>query len=288
MRKEQYEQWLDQQRYQPGTITAQLHRAGRVEEYFGDLDTHYETDRLESVIAALQYSANDKQVGRPNPTNIPINGDLYSNLASYRDAVRRYRLFRNDPLMAPADVIDEPTPIARAVVPDEEVTQRIGLERDMQAALRSRIDQLESGLTIIDDGAERSVESGFIDITARDQSGVTVVIELKTGVAGPRAVAQILSYMGDIIAEQDGAGVRGILVASDFDSRAKAAARVVPNLALRKYSVRFLFSDGAEYCKPLTRRSKRTNLPCHTFCKRRKSCATTNSPLNSGVGRQRE
>ncbi len=246
MNTEQYRLWLDCQRYQPGTINAQLHRAGRVEEYFGDLDSHYDTDRLDGLIAALAYSANDRLVSRPNPTPIPINGDLYSNLASYRDAVRRYRTFRNDPLMAPVDAIDEPATIPRATLPDEEVTQRIGLERDMQAALRLRIDQLETGLTILDDGAERSVDSGFIDITARDQSGTTVVIELKTGVAGQRAVAQILSYMGDVMVEQNGANVRGILVASDFDSRAKAAARMVPNLVLRKYSLRFLFADGAE------------------------------------------
>jgi hypothetical protein len=49
--------------------------------------------------------------------------------------------------------------------------QRIGLERDMQAALRIAINQLEAGLVITDDGAERSVDSGFIDITARSRSG---------------------------------------------------------------------------------------------------------------------
>ena len=115
----------------------------------------------------------------------------------------------------------------------------------MQKALRSQIGQLEPGLTIIDDGAERSVESGFIDITARDASGTTVVIELKAGAAGQRAVAQILSYMGDVASEEDGRMPRGILVASDFDSRAKAAARVVQSvLLLKKYSVRFSFSDG--------------------------------------------
>ena len=88
------------------------------------------------------------------------------------------------------------------------------------------------------------MESGFIDITARDADGTTVVIELKTGVAGQRAIAQILSYMGDIVSEEEGAKVRGILVASDFDAKAKAAARVIQNLVLRKYSVRFAFSDG--------------------------------------------
>jgi hypothetical protein len=43
--------------------------------------------------------------------------------------------------------------------------------------------QLEPGLMIIDDGAERSVESGFIDITALDASGAAVVIELDSGLS---------------------------------------------------------------------------------------------------------
>ena len=116
----------------------------------------------------------------------------------------------------------------------------------MQAALRINIHQLESGISIIDDGAERSVDSGFIDITARDISGAVVVIELKAGRAGRDAVGQILSYMGDIALGDDGVKVRGILVASDFDCKARAAARMVPNLILRKYSVQFTFADGHE------------------------------------------
>ena len=131
-----------------------------------------------------------------------------------------------------------------AAVVEEEMGQRIGLERDMQKALRNQIEQLDPALTIIDEGAERSVESGFIDITARDASGTTVVIELKAGAAGQRAVAQILSYMGDVATEEDGRMPRGILVASAFDSKAKSAARMVPNLVLRRYSIRFTFSDG--------------------------------------------
>src|SRR5260370_6579007 len=114
----------------------------------------------------------------------------------------------------------------------------------MQAAQRIEIQQLESGTMTTDDCAERMVESVFIDITARDASGTTVVIELKAGPAGQRAVAQILSYMGDVAAEEESGKVRGILVASNFDAKAKAAARMVPSLILRKYCVRFLFSDG--------------------------------------------
>jgi endonuclease len=239
-----YRHWLEQQKYQPGTISAQMHRAGRVEEHYGDLDEHYTKDRMSGLINALRYSTEDKRRNRPNPSKIPIEGDIRSNLASYRDAVKRYRTFRDSGEEGTEISASEHSQAESQVAGGEELGQRIGLERDMQATLRLAIEQLEPGLTIIDDGAERSVDSGFIDITARDASGAIVVIELKAGPAGQRAIAQILSYMGDIVAEEEGVKVRGILVASEFDAKAKAAARMVPNLILRKYSIRFFFSEG--------------------------------------------
>jgi hypothetical protein len=240
MRKD-YRQWLDGQKYDIGTLNAQMYR---VEEHHGDLDEHYARDRMTSLLLTLGYSMDDMRHNRPNPSKIPFDGDIRNNLASYRNAVERYRKFRD----AVGNAVDTPATgemgtVAAATV-EEEIGQRLGLERDLQAALRIRMDRLESSLTIIDDGAERSVESGFIDIMARDASGTPVVIELKAGLAGQRAVAQILSYMGDVADEEESGKVREILVASDFDPKAKAAARMVPNLVLRRYSVQFLFSDG--------------------------------------------
>ena len=60
------------------------------------------------------------------------------------------------------------------------------------------------------------------------------------GAAKRESVGQILSYMGDVAADK-GAEVRGILVAGDFDSKTRAAARMVPSLTLRRYSVSFEF-----------------------------------------------
>ena len=128
---------------------------------------------------------------------------------------------------------------------EESIGQRVGLERDMQAALRRAIEQLEAGLVIVDGGAERSVESGRIDITARDSDGATVVIELKAGAAWQAAVAQILTYMGDVVLEEPDAVVRGILVASTFYKKAVAAARMAPSLSLKAYSVKFQFADAS-------------------------------------------
>jgi RecB family endonuclease NucS len=126
---------------------------------------------------------------------------------------------------------------------DEEAADAIettfGLERDLQVALRKNIEQLERGLKIIDGNKEQIIESGRIDITAEDCNGTSVIIELKAGTADREAVAQILSYMGDLM--HKGKPVRGILVAGDFPARTIAAARAVPNLQLRKYGFNFSF-----------------------------------------------
>ena len=118
---------------------------------------------------------------------------------------------------------------------------KFGLERDLQRALRINIEQLEPGLKIIDEGGERNVAAGRIDITAEDGKGQLVVIELKAGTAQSDSITQVLSYMGSIDAE--GRPVRGILVAHDFHERVVHAAKAVPNLSLKAYSFQFSFED---------------------------------------------
>ena len=239
--KPAYRNWLEQQGYAAGTVQAQMHRAGRVEECYGDLDEHYERDQLRSVIDELRYSTGDERRNKPNPSRIPFNGNTRTNLASYRNAAERYCKFRRETRDGGSGSEVDSRRAEPVVEAADERGQLVGLERDLQAALRRAIEQLEPGLEIIDDGAERSVASGFIDITAMDAEGAIVVIELKTGTARQGAVAQILSYMGDIAEEEPDDKVRGILVAGEFDTKARAAARMVPALLLRSYRVNFDF-----------------------------------------------
>jgi RecB family endonuclease NucS len=125
----------------------------------------------------------------------------------------------------------------------EALETTFGLEGDLQHALRVSIEQLEPGLEIVDGGTERSVASGRIDITAEDRQGAIVVIELKAGKADRDAIAQVLSYMGDVAGSGD-KQVRGILVAGDFSARALSAARAAPHIELKKYSYRFSFESA--------------------------------------------
>ncbi|PKA43218.1 hypothetical protein CWR43_14325 [Rhizobium sullae] len=117
--------------------------------------------------------------------------------------------------IAPADI--QPDNGLTQSEENEAVVLTFSLERDLQLALRRNLAQLEPGLTEADDGSEED----FRDITALDKEENLVVIELKAVKAGKDAVAQLLSYMGDVVKKKGVASnkVRGILVAPDFQEK---------------------------------------------------------------------
>jgi RecB family endonuclease NucS len=237
-----YSEWLRRAVPTEATWSTKLSELRRIESLYGDVDSLYDQDELQSVIDSLSYGADDERRNAPNPSRLEINGNLRNNLASYKSAVLKYARFRQDVELEAARPALTVAPVTEAMPGEAE--QIFSLERDLQAALRRSIVQLESGLRIIDGGSEHRVPSGFIDILAEDQAGVRVVIELKAVRAPRDAVAQTLAYMGDIQQESDGR-VRGILVAPEFDARAVSAARVVPTLSLVTYGFSFTFTAQA-------------------------------------------
>lgn len=239
-----YPQWLIEQKYAEGTRITQVHRVKKVEESYGNLDKHFADGTYDDVIDSLQYSTNDERANKPNPSKIKFDGNIRNNLQSYKNAVVHYLKFLNDNGFqggsSEAREFVENTDMPPSS--EESTQQRFSLERDMQAALRRNIGSLDPALKIVDDGAERAVNSGLIDITCEDSAAI-VVVELKAGKADSRVIGQILGYMGDLHEEEGGKPVRGILVAHDFDKRVKAAARVVPTLTLKRYSIEFKFTS---------------------------------------------
>jgi len=237
--REDYPEWLIEQKYAENTQKAQIARVKKVEEHYGDLEEHLKRNSYQEVINSLEYSTQDEKSDKQNPSKIKFNGNIRNNLQSYKNAAVRYKKFLEGNDFR--TVSSEDTKVRDDDLPNNEyANQKLSLERDMQAALRHNIKNLNPDLKIIDDGAERSVDSGFIDITCKDAKSI-IVVELKAGKADSRAIGQILGYMGDLQEEEE-TPVRGILVAHDFDKRAKAAARVVPTLELKKYSIEFKFT----------------------------------------------
>lgn len=118
----------------------------------------------------------------------------------------------------------------------ETIDASISLEKDLHSYLAARVDEIESGLVLADDGVEHQTDAGRIDILANDAQGNPVVIELKAGKAKDSALGQLLGYMGCIAPDKN---IRGILVASDFDKRVIYASKGLDSIKLLKYKVSF-------------------------------------------------
>jgi RecB family endonuclease NucS len=234
-----YSDWLRRVVPTEATWRTKLSELRRVEAAYGDLDAAFDEDELESILSELTYSSVDARNNEPNPSKLEIGGDIRNNLASYKSAVNKYATLRRE--------IETSTPIEvsdRQIEDDIAETARFSMERDLQAALRAEIGQLETGLQVADGGIERSVASGRIDILARDGSGAAVVIELKSVLAPAQTLGQIAAYMGDLT-EAGEAQVRGIIVAPEFHPKLVSACRVVPAIRLVRYAFRFAFETVA-------------------------------------------
>jgi hypothetical protein len=124
---------------------------------------------------------------------------------------------------------------------EESIEISVSLERDLHLYFTSKIDEIEPGLALIDNGVEYHTEAGDIDLLARDSNNNLVVIELKAKTAKDNAIGQLMGYMGCLSATNT--NVRGILVASDFNPRVVFAARGMPSVKLVKYQLSFLLQE---------------------------------------------
>lgn len=93
MKEVEFRSWLVAQGHQPQTVTSQVNRAKRIDQAYGDLDVHFAKDGLAELTRSLEYSSADKRAGKPNPAAFAIDGDLYTNLASYRQTLGHYARF---------------------------------------------------------------------------------------------------------------------------------------------------------------------------------------------------
>jgi hypothetical protein len=147
------------------------------------------------------------------------------------------------------DENDTPIPDNNFSLP-EEIETALSLEYDLENSLVANLEQLEKGLKLYKNGNLSGQQyntkvAGIIDLLAIDSNGDWVIIELKAAEADRQVCGQIQAYMGWVKENlAGGKRVRGIIVASDFTVRAVYAAKVVPDLALKKYQINFRFTDA--------------------------------------------
>ena len=95
MRKDEFARYLREVRgYDEKTVRSRLSNCARLEKYEGDLDAHFDYDRMNDLIDRLAYSTEQEQRNRPPRHKVPIRGNLRNGSATLKYAARLYRDFR--------------------------------------------------------------------------------------------------------------------------------------------------------------------------------------------------
>lgn len=93
MQKEDFKRWLEAQGQAPTSVASRVSVATRVEQHLGDLEALFAREGLDVVLGRFAYSAEDARAGRPNPSAVPIDGDLRTGLASIQQSLKLYHRF---------------------------------------------------------------------------------------------------------------------------------------------------------------------------------------------------
>jgi hypothetical protein len=97
MKRESFKNWLiNVAGLRESAANSRIGNCSTVENAFGNLDDHYDRDRLSIVLSQLQYSLEDHRNNKPQHENLSIRGDLYTGLATLKQGVRRYFEFKEE------------------------------------------------------------------------------------------------------------------------------------------------------------------------------------------------
>jgi hypothetical protein len=129
----------------------------------------------------------------------------------------------------------------------ERITEiNMQMENDLENFLVANLHLIDRDLKLYQDehgktGRQYITEVGDIDLLCKKNNDF-VVIELKKGRTGDKAVGQISRYMGWVkerLAKEN--NVKGIIIVHDFDPKLRYAVLANPNIELKYYQIKIDF-----------------------------------------------
>jgi len=170
-------------------------------------------------------------LSKNNPSAEKMWPNLHKKAFLYRVKGYRFKLW---------DCVEKQVGEELDMAVEEPVRVSLTLEHDLEEFLSRNLGAVEEGLKLVE--RQKQIPIGRIDILAEDKNGNLVVMELKAGLADEKSLTQLLSYLSYFKDNVD-KNARGLLIANDFSIKVKYAVKLVPDVKLIKYKVKFEFEE---------------------------------------------
>ena len=85
-----FKEWMETLEFSENTIQSRLSNLAKLEECYGPLSDLWEKDQFQSLLKELAYSTEDKRNNVIPAVKIPVTGNVYEGLATYRSTLRLY------------------------------------------------------------------------------------------------------------------------------------------------------------------------------------------------------
>ena len=186
------------------------------------------------VFKSYTPSAQGKDVKYVNDDNQPISGDMLN-----KDLTEIINYYKK---AVSIEIKKEDSHIGQGLFYMEKQLEDFIIENWDKTEFGKKYDLIEEEGELI--SQQFKTDIGFIDILAKDKKTKNyVVIELKKNQTSDDTIGQLLRYMGWIKKNKKDDGVKGIIVAGQFDTKLDHAKSMIPNSEVFLYEVDFKLKE---------------------------------------------
>ena len=186
------------------------------------------------VFKSYTPSVQGKDVKYVNDDNQPISGDMLN-----KDLTEIINYYKK---AVSIEIKKEDSHIGQGLFYMEKQLEDFIIENWDKTEFGKKYDLIKEEGELI--SQQFKTDIGFIDILAKDKKTKNyVVIELKKNQTSDDTIGQLLRYMGWIKKNKKDGGVKGIIVAGQFDTKLDHAKSMIPNSEVFLYEVNFKLKE---------------------------------------------
>ena len=186
------------------------------------------------VFKSYTPSVQGKDVKYVNDDNQPISGDMLN-----KDLTEIINYYKK---AVSIEIKKEDSHIGQGLFYMEKQLEDFIIENWDKTEFGKKYDLINEEGELI--SQQFKTDIGFIDILAKDKKTKNyVVIELKKNQTSDDTIGQLLRYMGWIKKNKKDDGVKGVIVAGQFDTKLDHAKSMIPNSEVFLYEVNFKLKE---------------------------------------------